>query len=409
MDKSGGRLNKKLIFILFALILVYSVLAEDTDGDGMDDAWEILYFKSLTQNQLGDFDKDTVNNLVEFSLKSNPSVNDTDSDKFLDGIEYFYATNLTDAKSYPKESANKITLISPRFGTASLNTFTLLVGTANKSTCKTSISSTDKYDSIVAQSQLFTTSNNLNHTKQMSISSQIETRLYIYCKTTVGGYTNDAFPKEVVLSVDATKPVISSAIAEPNPVFEKLEVDLISQTDDKTICRYFTTDVNPMGYTAAFSNVSLSEFSTKTTKRLDATTNPAIEDLKTYNLVAVCMNKAEQVDIEPITFYVNLSVSNRILELSPSGITNKAAPMIRVVTNKGSTCRYGEGYVNEFSQINSKDHYYQETNLSSKSYTIPILCQFNDAQVIESSIVFSIDTVPPSAPLVTAKDKTCDK
>src|SRR5690606_10589479 len=40
----------------------------DSDGDGMEDAWEELYFGSLDEAAAGDFDGDGTSNLAEFLL-----------------------------------------------------------------------------------------------------------------------------------------------------------------------------------------------------------------------------------------------------------------------------------------------------------------------------------------------------
>src|SRR4051812_25644631 len=48
----------------------------DTDGDGMDDAWEIQYFGNLAQTASGDFDGDGMTNLEEYQNGFNPTVND---------------------------------------------------------------------------------------------------------------------------------------------------------------------------------------------------------------------------------------------------------------------------------------------------------------------------------------------
>jgi YD repeat-containing protein len=45
----------------------------DTDGDGMDDAWEIQYFGNLTHNGLGDSDGDGLNDFAEFIAGTNPT------------------------------------------------------------------------------------------------------------------------------------------------------------------------------------------------------------------------------------------------------------------------------------------------------------------------------------------------
>jgi YD repeat-containing protein len=45
----------------------------DTDGDGMDDNWEIQYFGSLARNGLGDFDGDGVSDKSEYLAGTNPT------------------------------------------------------------------------------------------------------------------------------------------------------------------------------------------------------------------------------------------------------------------------------------------------------------------------------------------------
>lgn len=47
--------------------------ADDTDGDGMLDAWEIQYFGNLNQTASGDFDGDGVSNLDEYIRGLNPT------------------------------------------------------------------------------------------------------------------------------------------------------------------------------------------------------------------------------------------------------------------------------------------------------------------------------------------------
>ena len=49
--------------------------AKDTDGDGMDDAWEMKYFNTLDRDGTGDFDRDGISDLDEFLLATDPIVN----------------------------------------------------------------------------------------------------------------------------------------------------------------------------------------------------------------------------------------------------------------------------------------------------------------------------------------------
>ena len=46
---------------------------DDTDGDGLPDGWELLYFGNLAQDGLGDYDGDGINNATEFAEGTNPA------------------------------------------------------------------------------------------------------------------------------------------------------------------------------------------------------------------------------------------------------------------------------------------------------------------------------------------------
>jgi hypothetical protein len=50
-----------------------SATITDSDGDGMDDAWELHYFGSLARDGTGDFDGDGVSDLNEFLAGTDPT------------------------------------------------------------------------------------------------------------------------------------------------------------------------------------------------------------------------------------------------------------------------------------------------------------------------------------------------
>jgi dipeptidyl aminopeptidase/acylaminoacyl peptidase len=62
----------------------------DSDGDGMDDAWEMQYFGTLARNGTGDFDGDGVSDLVEFQTGTDPT----------DPMSYFHATVVSTGPSH---------------------------------------------------------------------------------------------------------------------------------------------------------------------------------------------------------------------------------------------------------------------------------------------------------------------
>jgi len=73
----------------------------DSDGDGLADSWELLYFGSLAQGSGGDFDSDGLLNGQEYSRNTDPTKADTDGDTYGDGAEVTAGTDPLDPLSFP--------------------------------------------------------------------------------------------------------------------------------------------------------------------------------------------------------------------------------------------------------------------------------------------------------------------
>src|SRR6185295_16015551 len=54
-------------------IFVLKLGGADTDGDGLDDDWEVAYFGNLSRNGSGDFDGDGQTDLQEFRAGTDPT------------------------------------------------------------------------------------------------------------------------------------------------------------------------------------------------------------------------------------------------------------------------------------------------------------------------------------------------
>ena len=54
-------------------VFVVTLGGPDTDGDGMDDDWEMAYFNTLARDGSGDFDNDGASDLAEFRAGTNPA------------------------------------------------------------------------------------------------------------------------------------------------------------------------------------------------------------------------------------------------------------------------------------------------------------------------------------------------
>jgi len=76
---------------------------EDEDNDDMADQWETYYFKDLSRDGTGDYDKDGLTDLEEFQAGTDPTDWDSDNDGMPDGWEVDHALNplVNDAKLDP--------------------------------------------------------------------------------------------------------------------------------------------------------------------------------------------------------------------------------------------------------------------------------------------------------------------
>ena len=98
-------------------------LSADHDGDGMYDDWEVYYglspFDPTDAN--GDLDKDGLTNLSEFKMGTNPTVSDTDGDGYSDAEERDSDSNPLDPNDLPGQfiSISNSPLKIPEGGAAS--------------------------------------------------------------------------------------------------------------------------------------------------------------------------------------------------------------------------------------------------------------------------------------------------
>src|SRR3989344_1536643 len=401
------------VLILVFILASVSVYADDTDSDGLDDGWEIGYFGNLLQTSSGDFEPDGLTNLEEFTLTTNPKVADTDGDTYSDWEEAVQGSNPNDANSIPAGNILNITLIKPKFVVSPVKTFELQISTQNSSQCKYSASPNVLYDDIDNTNQFFTASNGgKTHTIsdfRLDAQDNFVVPIYVKCRIDSNGFINDNSPYEISLSVDTTPPKINSLYASPNPVIENLDVDLIAVTDDPAICKYFANNITLADIQSVSAGAKISDFNTTSTRHLSKDTTPKIEDKKSYLFHAICMNRAEQATTADVNFSVDLSISNRITQKSPSGYINVKNTQLKLVTNKLATCKYGQGFINNFPQSNTNNHYIDLTELNETSYSFPVLCTFSDAGTLSDTVSFTVDTTPPSSLVINSPTQSCSQ
>ncbi len=79
---------------VFAFPIPSTFESADTDGDGMPDAWENMWFGNNLRDGNGDYDGDGVGDLLEYYYQTDPTKADTDGDGFSDGFEKIAGMNL---------------------------------------------------------------------------------------------------------------------------------------------------------------------------------------------------------------------------------------------------------------------------------------------------------------------------
>lgn len=78
-------------------IAAYGSLSNDSDANGLADAWELQYFSSLGNDGSADPDRDGLTNAQEAQLGLNPNSADTDGDGYSDRSEWIAGTGGNDA------------------------------------------------------------------------------------------------------------------------------------------------------------------------------------------------------------------------------------------------------------------------------------------------------------------------
>ncbi|MGH7391481.1 MAG: BACON domain-containing protein [Candidatus Rokuibacteriota bacterium] len=77
------------------------LVGDDSDNDGLPDAWELSFFGDLTSGPNDDPDGDGLTNAVELAAGTNPMLADSDGDGYSDGAEIAAGTNPLDPASKP--------------------------------------------------------------------------------------------------------------------------------------------------------------------------------------------------------------------------------------------------------------------------------------------------------------------
>ncbi len=300
-----------------------------------------------------------------------------------------------------------ITLLEPMFGISKVDTFNFVVRVSNISECRYSTNPNYNFSEIFSTDNYFTR-DGFNHTIEDFHYGypQDEKKVYVLCKVLDNGYINNGYPKELTIGVDKTPPSIISAYADPNPVIENLEVTLHAETDDKTVCFFGEPPTQEEEISNFFSQVNLSDFTQDNQYHI---TN--LQDNTNYTYAVFCENRAgDKTAPETITFAVNRSLPNKIVEMSPAGHIATEEVDVIIKTNRDAVCYYGENFLNTFQGEHTKTHLRQLEIKEQGPYNILIQCVFDQGKpdVKEEEISFVVDLSKPSTPTISAPDYWCN-
>ncbi len=307
-------------------------------------------------------------------------------------------------------------LVNPKFGASQVDRFELTINVSNTSTCRYSYNPLLNYSEIISPVNQFSTANGKTH-KIVDFLLQLpegETKtMYVLCQTPLG-YVNNGFPINITLGVDKTEPHILSAQANPVYLIEAPKTNITVKTDDESICRFDRFSPTQEEFISFFNNANITKFSKSNSVVLIP---PNIEDNKDYSVAITCMNRAKMIsnDIRIVTFSVNLSAQNKIVNLLPTGYIKGSEAEILIETNRDSTCSYtllNSNSAGIFPQEHDKIHFIQKINLEDKKlYNFNIRCEFDQGipSLIDSPLSFMVDRTLPKNVTIQTETQTCNK
>ena len=307
--------------------------------------------------EAADFAKNSVKNAIEFIVDANPLV---------------------------------ITLINPKFGTASKPIFDIVIETDNNADCRYSLDNNFEFEFM----DRFTTTGSTQHiisNFNKIASGDIGThKLNIRCKDQQGTTL-----KSFDINVDTTQPQLKSSFAFPNPIIEKPSVTTLTvESNEPVICKFsnISKEFDKMeGKFEGFDNYIF-----KIINKQSIT----LENEGSYLYFVACKNKAElSSEVKEISFKVDLTISISITSHTPE-FFNSTNVILAIETNKKSQCQFSEtDKTAKSGEIFGAPGYSHTRQLISTlgKHTFYVICkdQFLEKFSDVATVIFTIDTTPP--------------
>ena len=93
LSGAAGSAVHNQLFAINGFQIENHVIPQDSDGDGLEDSWEMTVFGDLSQTGAGDPDQDNLSNADEKLIRTDPTDADTDKDGLDDGAEVVAKTD----------------------------------------------------------------------------------------------------------------------------------------------------------------------------------------------------------------------------------------------------------------------------------------------------------------------------
>lgn len=239
---------------------------------------------------------------------------------------------------------------------------------------------------------------------------------YVQCRNLEGRLSP---PQKMNLEYDPSPPVIIKAVAEPALLTEGTAVDLIVETDDKTICKYSTEGHDQyelMSYAFPGAEADLLGGDSAQPRRLDVLhhrnfpINTFTGLTKDFVLTTRCRNGAQdQSELGWFNFTVDYSQLGGILSIWPQGQYLAATNMtLKIETSKKALCEHQQenGQFARLEVTGEKFHTQSFPNLKEKYYQIPLRCSLGDHR-LQGQSWFTVDLTPPNITKIDDGNFTC--
>ncbi len=240
--------------------------------------------------------------------------------------------------------------------------------------------------------------------------------IYVVCTDTAGQLGPE---QKINLEYDPSAPEIQRASAQPNPVLEGNTVDLLVDTDDKTICKYSDqghTEYALMNYAFPGGEVELDSTSKKPrileeNHQDTFTINSFLGLTKQFDLTTQCRNGAGEVsDLHHLSFMVDYTQLGGILFFSPQDEFFTASTItLAVETTKNALCSYRlNGTAVALDGAGGRVHTSSRSDLGEGYYQYPFRCQIG-GHTVEEVFTFTIDRTAPVITGINDGEYSCGK